>query len=81
MNVINTAKFESARDLTNEMLETAARDETVCVLIDDRLFVLTPAELARDKMAEAIAKRLAENPSLLHDLQCRLESEEPEDWD
>lgn len=81
MSIINASNYKSVNDLSKDLYETAKHHESALLMIGDQLLMVTPAEVAREKIAERVARRLAENPSILHDLQDRLESEEPEDWE
>ena len=81
MSVINTSNYSSVTELSNALQEVAKHNETAFLLVDEQIFMLVPAEIAKEQIAEKIALRLAENPTILHDIQTRLETEAPEDWE
>ncbi|MGM0485542.1 MAG: hypothetical protein ACQESR_02135 [Planctomycetota bacterium] len=81
MSIINASKYDSVNALSKDLYETTKHHEGAFLVIGDQVLMVTPAEVAREKIAERVARRLAENPSILHDLQDRLESEEPEGWE
>lgn len=79
--VIDISNFENI-DLLHSAFEEALRSQEMAfVVIDEKLYCLSPASFARDAIAAKIAKRLAEEPTILHDIQTRLESEKAIDWE
>jgi hypothetical protein len=81
MSFLNTSNFQSVGEFSKALLENTEKNETTFLLVDGKLLMVTPAEAARDKIAERIATRLSENPTILHDLQSRLQNDTAEDWD
>lgn len=79
--VIDFNRFDSIPNLNSAVEEALRYQETAFVIIDGKLFTLVPAEVARDAIATKIAMRMAEQPTILHDIQTRLENEEAEDWE
>ncbi len=79
--VINFSSFDTVPHLNSAVRVALEKEETAFVLIDGNLYTMVPAQIAKDRIAEKIAMRLAESPSILHDIQTRLENETPEDWE
>ena len=45
------------------------------------LFTAVPPAVTKDLISRRVVDMLSENPELLTDLQKRIETEEPEDWE
>jgi hypothetical protein len=82
MSVINVSNYSSIAELTAALQDVAkTHEETVFLVVGGDVLMVVPAEVAKERIAEKIATRLAESPSLLHDLQSRLETETSEKWE
>jgi hypothetical protein len=81
MSLLNTANFNSIQEFKDAMRTATSNSDVAFLLIDDALFMVTPAEAARDSIAENIARRLSENPAILNDIESRLENDQPESWE
>ena len=81
MSVINAEAYSTIQELMSKLLEVSHEHEMVIVIFEGKPLVFVPAEVAKEKIASRIAKRLAENPSILSELQNRLDKEKPEDWE
>lgn len=79
--LIQASNYESILEFSNAFQTAFQKDETAFLLIDGKLYSVATAEVAREHIAEKIAKRIAEQPTILHDIQTRLETEEPEEWE
>ncbi len=79
--VIDISLYKDVDGLHSAFFEAVKAKEMAFVLIDGNVYCLTPASDARAAIAAKIAKRLAEEPTILHDIQTRLESENPIDWE
>lgn len=80
MNILNTSDFSTLADMNTALVNLADREEMALLIVDGKVLMLSAPELAKDQIAAKIAKRFAENPTILHDLQARLESETSEKW-
>ena len=80
MSIINASAFETVEALNAEILAAADSHDMILLLVNERPLVIVPAEFAKEKLAEKIVSRFAEQPSILSELQSRLESEQAEDW-
>lgn len=66
-----------------EELRNASKsaEESLFLVADSEVFMVVPADVMKAQIAAQIAHRLAQQPSLLHDLQDRLANEVPQDWE
>lgn len=65
------------------LLDSASAAAQTLILLRDRRVVGTvvPPELAKEMFARLVAEHWAENPGAILDLEARLRTEPPEDWD
>ena len=81
MTLIDSTKYTDVPSLLNDLRE-AALQGTTFLTSDGEILMVTQGAIARSQMAEQIARRLADQPSLLSEIQNYLQSdEEPEDWE
>lgn len=80
MNILNASDFTTLDDMNAALLRVANKNEMALLIVDGKVLMVSPPEFAKEQMAAKIAQRFAENPTILHDLQSRLESETPEKW-
>ena len=60
----------------------AAVQGTTFLTLDGEILMVTQGEIARKQIAEQVARRLTDQPSLLSEIQNYLQSDdEPEDWE
>lgn len=82
MTIINLHdELDNAEDVERILSQATEGNQQALVIIGGKPYTVTPPELAKDIIAKEIARRIMESPSLLSDIQKRIESEEPEDWD
>lgn len=79
--VIDISRFENVQGLHSAFGEAVKSQEMAFVVIDEKLYCLSPASVAREAIAAKIARRLAEEPTILHDIETRLKSEKAVDWE
>lgn len=82
IQAVNLEELASIEEFS-ALLESASASAQTLVLLRDRRVVGTvvPPELAKEMFARLVAEHWAQNPDAILDLEARLRSETPEDWD
>lgn len=82
VNTIDRNRFTNLEEFCRAILAAISEGNISVVVADsDVLFAAISPETTKEMLAVRVANRLAEQPDLLTDLQSRIETEEPEEWD
>lgn len=81
IQAVNLEELASVQEFS-DLLDSASASAQTIILLRDRRVVGTvvPPEVAREMYARTVAEHWAENPDTLLDLEARLRTETPEDW-
>lgn len=82
IQAVNLEELASVEEFS-ALLDSASAAAQTLILLRDRRVVGTvvPPELAKEMFARLVAEHWAENPDAILDLEARLRTETPEDWD
>lgn len=82
IQAVNLEELESLEAFST-LLDSASASSRTIILLRERRVVgtIVPPELAKEMFARIVAEHWADNPDALLDLETRLRSEAPEDWD
>lgn len=81
MSIIHADPAAYVSDLCKQISEKQRKTSEIIVLLNDTEWCLVPTEQIKQMLAEKIASRFMEKPSLLSELHDRLKNETPEDLD
>lgn len=83
IQAVKLEELESIEELS-ALLDSASASgaRTIMLLHDSRLVgTVVPPDLTKDMFARMVAEHWAEYPDAIFDLEARLRTETPEDWD
>lgn len=80
MSILNLDQMEGATAIRRAVSEATGGNKSIFVLIEGEVYTVTPPGATKEILAKDIARRVAENPAILSEIQKRIETEEPEDW-
>jgi hypothetical protein len=82
IQAVNLEELASLEEFSALLASASASSQTLILLRDRRVVgTVVPPELAREMFARLVAEHWAENPDAILDLEARLRTEAPEDWD
>lgn len=82
IQTVHLEELESVEEFSALLDSASAAAQTIVLLRNQRVVgTVVPAEMAKQMFARSVAEHWARHPEAILDLETRLRTETPEDWD